>query len=95
MSGPKVDHDVLDGIAGTLRNASSDVDKLGNSVPGTPDAGVGTPAVAGILAHLVENASALVLGAAGAGDDVASANGSYREQDHAAGEDVKRAAGER
>lgn len=95
MTGPKVDHDVLDGIASKLRNASSDVDALGNSVPGTPDAGDGTPAVTGILAHFVENASALVLGAAGAGDDVASANKGYREQDHAASEGVQKAAGGR
>jgi len=94
MSGPEVDYGVLEGISSKLRNASSDVDALGNSVPGTPDAGDGTPAVTGILAHLVENASALVLGAAGAGDDVASANAGYQGQDQAAGEDVQKAAGE-
>ncbi|PRX44545.1 hypothetical protein B0I33_11154 [Prauserella shujinwangii] len=91
MSGHDVDYDVLDGIASTLRNASADVDALGNSVPGTPDAGDATPAVTGILAHLVENASAFVLGAAGAGDDVASANAAYRDQDAAARDDVHNA----
>ncbi|GAB3502675.1 hypothetical protein [Amycolatopsis cihanbeyliensis] len=95
MSGPEVDYGTLDGIASTLRNASTDVDALGNSVPGTPDAGDGTPAVTGILAHLVENASALVLGAAGAGDDVASAKQRYQEQDGVATEDVQRAGGAR
>lgn len=92
MSGPEVDFGVLDGITGTLRGASSDVDSLGESVPGSPDAGLGTPAVTGILAHLAENATSLVLGAAGAADDVASANTAYQAQDSAAREDVHNAA---
>lgn len=67
MSGPEVDYDTLDSIASNLRDASSDVDALGNSVPGATDAGDATAAVTGILAHLVKNASSLVLGAAAEG----------------------------
>jgi len=84
LNGFGVDYGVLDGIANTLRDASTDVDALGNSVPHTPDAGEGTPAVAGILAYFVRNAATLVLGTAGAGDDVASTSAAYRRMDHAA-----------
>lgn len=95
MSGFELDPGVLDGIARTFHNGSADVDALGNSVPGTPDAGDGTPAVTGILAHLVENASALVLGMAGAGDDVAEASKTYQAQDTTAGEELQKASGEK
>lgn len=39
MSGHDADFGVIDGIARTLRNASSDLDKVGNSILATPDAG--------------------------------------------------------
>lgn len=93
MNGYEADLGVLDSIVRALRNASADVDGLGHSVPNTPDAGDGTPAVVGILAHLVENASTLVLGAAGAADDVASAAITYRESDNAARSEIYRAFG--
>ena len=89
------DFGVLDGIASTLRHASSAVDGLGNSVPGTPDAGDGTPAIVGILARLVDNAGQLVIGAAAAGDDVAKAKGAYQKNESDAANDVRNATGAR
>lgn len=91
--GFEVDPGVLDGIASTLRNASADVDALGSSVPGTPDAGLGTAAVAGILAHLTANAGQLVVGAGAAGDEVADAARKYQELDAQAREDLHNASG--
>lgn len=94
MSGIEVDQGVLEGIAKTFHDASTDLDALGKSVPDAQDAGDGTPAVIGILAHLVENASSLVLGMAGAGDDVTEVNKTYEEQDAAASEELRKASGE-
>ncbi|MGA6165682.1 hypothetical protein [Amycolatopsis magusensis] len=93
MSGYEVDPGVLDGIASTLRDASSDVDSLGASAPGTPDAGDGTPAITGILARLVDNAGQLVIGAAAAGDAVAQGNAGYDSNEAAAGADLQNATG--
>jgi hypothetical protein len=93
--GHEVDPGVLDGIASTLRNASSTLDSVGNSMPGTPDAGDGTAAITGIMARIVDNAGQLVIGAAAAGDAVAAANGAYKENDAAARDDLHRAAGSR
>ncbi|GAA2781724.1 hypothetical protein [Saccharopolyspora taberi] len=93
MSGFEVDPGVLDGISSRLQNASADVDALGKAVPGPPDAGDGGPAVTGILAHLVENASALVLGLAGAGDDITETNKTYQAQDAAAGYELHKTSG--
>ncbi len=94
MTGFDVDLGVLDGIARTFHQASEDVDALGSSVPGTPDAGDGTPAIAGILAHFVENTSSLVLGLAGAGDDITAAAQDYRSQDDTASNELEKSSGE-
>lgn len=66
MTGYEVDPGVLEGTASTLRNASSDLDKVGNSLPETPDAGDATPASAAMLAQLTDNAGQMVLGLAAA-----------------------------
>lgn len=95
MNGFEVDFGVLDGIANILGNASANVDDLGRSVPSTPDAGDGSPAMAGILAHLLENACTLILGLAGASEDVTLTNSAYQQMDHAAHEEIQRATGER
>lgn len=95
VSGHEVDHGVLDGIASTLRNASSSLDSVGNSMPGTPDAGDATAAITGIMARIVDNAGQLVIGAAAAGDAVATANAAYQKNDAAAKEDLQRAYGPR
>lgn len=91
--GFEVDPGVLDGIASTLRKTSADVDALGNSVPVAPDAGLGTPAIIGILARLVDNAGQLVVGTAAAGDDVATAAREYQDIDAQAREDLHGIAG--
>lgn len=93
MKGFEVDPHALESIANTFHNASTDLDALGKSVPGTPDAGDGTAAVTGILSHLVENASSLVLGMAGASDDVTEVNKTYEEQDAAASAELQKASG--
>jgi hypothetical protein len=92
-AGPEVDYGVLDGIASALRNASSAVDATGNSVPGTPDAGDGTPAITGIMARLVDNAGQLVIGAAAAADAIVETNVAYQENDAAAANDVSNVPG--
>lgn len=84
MTGYEVDPGVLKGIAGTLRNASSDLDQVGNSVPEIPEAGDATPALAAILAQLTDNAGQLVLGLAAAGESVSSAGTRYADDDAAA-----------
>lgn len=84
MSGHDADPGVIDGIARTLRDASSDLDAVGNSVPPTPDAGDATPAIAAILAQLSDNAGQLVLGLVAVGDTVSSASTRYAEDDGAA-----------
>ncbi|TDC99751.1 hypothetical protein E1181_28960 [Saccharopolyspora terrae] len=94
MSGFYVDHTVLASISSTFSDASSALDGVGKSIPGTPDAGVGTPAVAAVVAHLVENASSLVLGLAGAGDDVSEANRTYKDNDASATDELRKAVGE-
>lgn len=91
--GHEVDYGVLDGIASTLRSASSSVDDLGTTAPGAPDAGDGTPAITGIRARLVDSAGQLVIGAAAAADAVASGKAAYQENDVVAGEDVTSAGG--
>lgn len=91
--GFEVDPGVLDGIASTLRHASADVDDAGNSMPDPPDAGLGTPAITGILARLVDNAGQLVVGAMAAGDEVTMAEQNYLEMDAQARKDLHRAAG--
>ncbi|TWF92573.1 hypothetical protein [Saccharopolyspora dendranthemae] len=94
MNGFYVDHAALDSIRATFSDASSALDGVGKSIPGTPDAGVGTPAVAAVVAHLVENASSLVLGLAGAGDDVEETNRTYKSDDAKATEELRNAVGE-
>lgn len=94
MSGFQVDHDALDTISKTLTDASESLDRVGKSVPGTPDAGMATPVITAVLAHMVDNASALVLGLAGAGDDVTESNQTYQEHDATAGDDLRKAIGE-
>jgi hypothetical protein len=93
MSGFEADYAVLAGITSTLHAVSEDVDALSSSIPTIGDAGPGTPALVSILAHLVENASSLVIGAGGAGDDVASARLAYEDQDAASSQDLQSAGG--
>lgn len=81
MNGFKVDPGVLEGIAKTLRDAAQDLDKAGETVPRTPDAGDATPAIAAIMAQLVDNAGQLVLGLTAASDAAANAGTSYLETD--------------
>lgn len=90
MTGPshKVDHDVLDRISRTLRNAGAGVEGLANSVPATPDAGNGKAAIATIMSKLVDNAGQFVIGTAAASDAVSSGNASYLENDAAASETI-------
>lgn len=94
MSGFYVDHTVLDSISSKFSDASGALDGVGKSVPGTPDAGVGAPMLAAVVAHLVENASSLVLGLAGAGDDVGEANRTYKDHDASATDELRKAVGE-
>ncbi|MGH3519870.1 MAG: hypothetical protein ACRDQ7_21285 [Haloechinothrix sp.] len=92
MTGPGhgAEAGALDGIARILRNASSDLDSVGDSLPGTPDAGDGTPAITGIMARIVDNAGQLVIGAAAAGDAVAEVRETYDEDDAAARDSFER-----
>ncbi|MGH3451391.1 MAG: hypothetical protein ACRDQW_11845 [Haloechinothrix sp.] len=84
MSGHEADPGVIDGVARTLRNAGTQLDEIGGSVPATPDAGDAGPAIATILAQLTDNAGQLVLGLAAAGDTVATASSQYADDDAAA-----------
>jgi len=84
MTGYEVDPDVLEGMASTLRNASSDLDKVGNALPETPDAGDATPAIAAMLAQLTDNAGQMVLGLAAAGESASQAASRYAADDAAA-----------
>jgi hypothetical protein len=93
--GHEVEPGVLEGIASTLRKASSDVDGLAGSVPATPDAGDGTAAIASILSKLVDSAGQFVVGAAAAGDAVAQGKANYTEGDAAARDAVLRSGGAR
>ena len=81
-------------LSRTLTDASESLDTVGRSVPGTPDAGMATPIVTAVLAHMVDNASELMLGLAGAGDDVTEANQTYQENDAAARDELRKATGE-
>lgn len=94
MSDLYVDLDTLDGVARTFNRAHRELDAIGNSVPAVPDAGDGTAAVASMMSHLVENTSSLVLGLAGAGDDVAEVASEYRHRDANAVDELRRSAGE-
>lgn len=84
MTGHEADPGVIDGIARTLRDAGTDLDSVGGSLPATPDAGDATPALAAILAQLSDNAGQLVVGLAAAGDTVSDAGARYSEDDAAA-----------
>ncbi|MGO1052997.1 hypothetical protein [Crossiella sp. CA198] len=84
-----VDHGVLDGIARTLRQTSAEVDGLAGSVPGAPDAGNATAVVTGMLARFLDNAGQLILGAAGAADQVAAGNADYAGTDAQAADEVR------
>ncbi|MGW0522339.1 hypothetical protein [Crossiella sp. NPDC003009] len=91
MTGGKqvVDLGVLAGVARTLRQTSADVDGLARSVPGPPDAGNATAVVTGMLARFLDNAGALVLGAAGAAEQVATGNADYAETDTQAADSLR------
>lgn len=88
MNGHEADPGVIDGIARTLRNASTQLDRAGNSVPETPDGGDATPALAAVLAQLSDNAGQLVLGLAASADTVATASSRYAEDDATAREEL-------
>lgn len=81
-----VDHDALDGISRSLSTAGAELDGAGASAPTSVDAGLGTPAVLGILAHFAENAGQLVVAVKAAGEAVATANTGYRELDETTAE---------
>ncbi|MQA61724.1 MAG: hypothetical protein GEU86_09560 [Actinophytocola sp.] len=95
MNGHEADSGVIDGIARTLRNASTQLDRAGKSTPDTPDAGDATPALAAVLAQLSDNAGQMVLGLVAAGDSVATASSRYAEDDAAAREEFTGAKAER
>lgn len=64
------DTDLMRNLAGTLHRASATLDSIGASVPGAPDAGEVSAAMAGVLSHLTRSAGELVVGAAAAGDEL-------------------------
>lgn len=80
----EVDHHALDRISQTLTNAGTDLDGASVSAPTSVDGGLGTPAILGILARLVDNAGQLVVAVKAAGGAVASANARFREIDEPA-----------
>lgn len=87
--GFQVDPGVLEDIASTLRHTSNQLDSSAESAPAPPDAGKASPAVAAILAKLVENAGQLVVATAAAGDAVAKGGAAYVEQDAQARDSVQ------
>jgi hypothetical protein len=61
------DTDLMRNLADTLHRASATLDSIGASVPGAPDAGEVSPAMADVLSHLTRGAGELVVGTAVAG----------------------------
>lgn len=84
MTGHKADPGVLDGITDRLRNASTDLDGVGKTLPESPDAGDATAAIAAILAQLSDNAGQLVIGLEAAATMVSDAKDRYVADDEAA-----------
>jgi hypothetical protein len=75
-----VDPETLDSVAGTLRNASSDLDGSAGA-PAAPQVGAASGAVAALLAFLADEAASISEGVGGAGDAVAAGGQSYLETD--------------
>jgi len=77
-----VDHESLDEIASISASASTEVDATGETAPQSFDAGDATPAVLGILALLMGNASEFVAALASTHEVVVQVNAAYRDRDN-------------
>ncbi|MGH4020364.1 MAG: hypothetical protein ACRDT0_14245 [Pseudonocardiaceae bacterium] len=64
------DTGLMRNLAATLHRATAALDSIGSSVPGAPDAGEVSAAMAGVLGHLTRSAGELVVGTAVAGDEL-------------------------
>jgi hypothetical protein len=82
MSGFTVDHHILGAVARELRSGRDTLEKLAGSVPGVPDAGAVTGAVAAALAHVIGATGAYSTGLALAGDAVHEGRRGYLALDH-------------
>ena len=76
-----VDHEALESISRGLRNACTDLDSASSTAPSGVDGGVCTPAILGILAHLLDAAGQFVVALAASSSAVADANAGYKGQD--------------
>lgn len=79
----RVDPDLLEQLARTLREGGSAVESAGGSMPGAPDAGPATAAMLGAMARLAQSAGTLVEGVGAAAETVCANAASYRDQETA------------
>lgn len=88
-----VDHESLEKISRSLAAAGADLDDASDSAPTSIDGGYGTPAILGIMAKLAHDTGQLVVAVKAVADAVALASNSYRDQDGATAEELRRAMG--
>ncbi|MEV4283522.1 hypothetical protein [Actinoplanes xinjiangensis] len=87
--GLDVDLDCLDAISGRLARAADALDAAGGSVPGLPDAGDVSGIMGAAIAHLTESAGNLVIGLAGAGEEVSAARRDYAARDQSSADSLR------
>jgi hypothetical protein len=71
----------LDAIARRLATSADGLDTVGRSSPGVPDAGAVSGIMGAVIAHLTDNAGALVVGLKGASEEVTQARQGYTKSD--------------
>ncbi|WP_199433562.1 hypothetical protein [Qaidamihabitans albus] len=89
MNGYRVDPGLLEGLAGTLRNAGNSLLDAGGPPP-PPDAGELSGQMGELMAAFVDGAAELVTGAVAAGDAVAAGGTSYADNEVAAANQLPR-----
>lgn len=80
-NGYELDAGVLDGIKNQLNNARSDIKGLAGSVPGSVDAGLLSPPLDELLAHLVKDAAQFSLALEDTVSTVEENKRSYQHQE--------------
>ncbi|MFS0895956.1 hypothetical protein [Mycolicibacterium litorale] len=86
-----INHDALVNISRSLSDAGENLDAANATAPKSVDAGTGTPAILGIMAHLADNAGQLVVAVKAVSDAITSANRRYFGQDEELAESLEQA----